>query len=99
MFSGIIGITSSTEDTTSEMETIVTNVWIQAGALGLLAISGWYMWWTERKERIELSHKYQQLIQKTLESNLELRGLLEELIEGLAVKDLLQEYIRSNVRE
>ncbi len=74
------------------MESILEAVWLQYGALGLLSISGYVLWWLERKERMKLAGDYYALFEITLESDKELRILLSQLVEGLSIKEMLTEY-------
>ena len=45
------------------MEQILSTALAQGGAIGLLVISGWVMFWLERKEKIRLQLKVEELLQ------------------------------------
>ena len=32
------------------MEDLLKSIWVQGGAFGLLGVSGWVVWWMERRE-------------------------------------------------
>ena len=72
---------------------ILQLTWLQLGAVGLLAASGWCMWWLTRKQLLELQEKYVELSEKTLVLNLELKSALEDIVEELSVGKLLNAYL------
>lgn len=72
------------------MEELIKSVYTQAGALGLLAISGWLLWWFERKERLKIQQKRDDLLETILNFMHEQKDTIEKISEGLAVQDLIR---------
>ena len=70
------------------MEELLKSVWAQAGAIGLLAASGWLSWWLERQERLKVQAKRDILLEQILTFMHEQRDTLEKVAEGLAVQKL-----------
>lgn len=80
------------------MEELLKSVWIQAGAMGILTISGWLMWWLERKERIQLLNNRLELSERFLNFMHEQKDVIEKLTEGLSVERLLRDKLESSGR-
>lgn len=80
------------------MEELLKSVWIQAGAMGILTISGWLMWWLERKERLELLRSRLELSERFLNFMHEQRDVIEKLTEGLNIERLLRDNLESSGR-
>lgn len=85
------------------MEDILKNVWLQAGAFGLLAASGWFIWWQEHKERKLLQDKYDALLERLLSFMNSQKDTVDKLSEGFAIQALLRDefnkYRDSNERK
>lgn len=73
------------------MEELLNNIWVQAGAAGLFSISGWAMWWLERKERLATQQKLDTSLERFITFMNDYKDLLEKVTEGLAVQKLLEE--------
>jgi hypothetical protein len=73
------------------MEELLKSVWAQAGAIGLLAASGWLTWWLERQERLKVQAKRDILLEQILAFMHEQRETLDKVAEGLAVQKLLND--------
>lgn len=80
------------------MEELLKSVWIQAGAMGILTISGWVMWWLERKERLDLVKTQRELSERFLNFMHEQKDVIEKLTEGLNVERLLRDKLESSGR-
>jgi hypothetical protein len=78
------------------MEELLRSVWVQAGAMGILTISGWLMWWLERKERLEILRHRLELSEKFLNFMHEQKDVIEKLTEGLNVERLLRDKLESS---
>lgn len=76
------------------MEALLSNVYAQAGAFGLLALSGWVVWYFERRERKVLFEKYDQVFRTSLRLNLELKKSVEALSETLELRKFIQDSTR-----
>lgn len=73
------------------MEELIRNAWLQAGALGLLAFSGWFIWYQEHKERIKLQDKYDSLLEKLLVFMNAQKDTVDKLAEGLSMQEILRD--------
>lgn len=73
------------------MEELLRTAWAEGGAVGLLAISGWLMWWFERKERIRLQLKVEDLLQSLTKFMDEQGKTIEDLADKLQVEQLLKQ--------
>lgn len=71
------------------MEELLKSVWAQAGAIGLLAISGWVVYYFERLERLKVQAKRDILLEQLLGFMHEQKDTIEKVAEGLAVQKLL----------
>lgn len=71
------------------MEELIRSVWLQAGAFGLLTISGYVLYYYERKKTSELEQNYLDMLRKSIELNMQLKETLRELSESLSVKDII----------
>lgn len=80
------------------MEELLKSVWVQAGAMGILTISGWLMWWLERKERLEILRNRLELSERFLNFMHEQKDVIEKLTEGLSVERLLRDKLESSGR-
>lgn len=80
------------------MEEILRSVWIQGGAIGLLIFSGYYLWWLERQERIRVQAKKDELTEKLLVFMESQKELVQDLVDGLDVKEMLRNEIIRNDR-
>lgn len=80
------------------MEEILRYVWIQSGAIGLLIFSGYYLWWLERQERIRVQAKKDELTEKLLVFMESQKELVQDLVDGLDVKEMLRNEIIRNDR-
>ena len=80
------------------MEELLKSVWVQAGAMGILTISGWLMWWLERKERLEILKNRLELAERFLNFMHEQKDVIEKLTEGLNVERLLRDKLESSGR-
>jgi len=72
------------------MEALLSNVYAQAGAMGLLTLSGWMLWLLERKERRALFEKYDQVFRTSLRLNIELKKSIETLANTLDLRKFIQ---------
>lgn len=72
------------------MEELIKSAYSQGGALGLLAISGWVLWWFERKERLAIQAKRDALLETILNFMNEQKDIIEKISEGLAVQELIK---------
>jgi len=68
------------------MEDIVQSFWLQLGAIGLFAISGWTMWWFERKERQSLQKRNDELYGDYLTIATDLKDMLMPIIHGMKIQ-------------
>lgn len=73
------------------MEELLKSVYAQAGAFGLLAISGWLMWWFERTERVKIQAKRDELLEIVLKFMSEQKDMIEKISDGLAFQSLLRD--------
>lgn len=73
------------------MEELLKNAWIQGGAVGLLIVSGWIMWWLERAERILVQQRRDSLLENFLKFMTDYKDLLEKISDGMTVQKLLKE--------
>lgn len=77
------------------MDTLLNNIYAQAGALGLLTISGWVMWYLERKERLSLQQKKDMMLEELIRFMSEQKDIIEKISEGLQIQELLRtEFIK-----
>ena len=72
------------------MEEILTNAWAQYGALGALTVTGWVMWWYERRERIRLRIKNEELIERLFTFVSDQKDLLEKIAESLSLRTFIE---------
>lgn len=72
------------------MEELIKSIYTQGGALGLLAASGWILWWFERKERLSIQQKRDALLETILNFMHEQKDIIEKISEGLAVQELIK---------
>ena len=72
------------------MDELIKSIYTQAGALGLLAASGWILWWFERKERLKVQQKRDELLETILTFMHDQKDSIEKISEGLAVQDLIR---------
>lgn len=72
------------------METILESVWLQAGAFGVLTTTGWFIWWLERKERLRLQEKIEELLPTITNFMSEQEKTIKDLSEGMAIEELLK---------
>lgn len=73
------------------MEQLLNSVWAQAGAIGLLAASGWIVYYFERIERLKVQAKRDILLEQLLAFMNEQKDTIEKIANGLAVQELLRE--------
>lgn len=73
------------------MEELLKTVWVEGGALGLLAISGWAMFWFERQERQRLQLKVEDLLQSLTKFMDEQGKTIEDLADKLQVEQMLKQ--------
>ena len=73
------------------MEELIKSVYVQAGALGLLAASGWILYIQERKERIKIQEKRDQLLETLLNFMHDQKDVIDKLAEGFAIDRLIRE--------
>jgi len=74
------------------MEELLNSIYAQTGALGLLAISGWMMWWFERKERLNVRTKYDEMYVNYMSITSELKDIMEPLNDYFDIKQLLEHH-------
>lgn len=63
------------------MEVLLEKVWLNAGALGLLTISGWAMWWFEHRERVSLTKERLDIFREMLALSSELKTTMDRILE------------------
>ncbi len=73
------------------MEELIGSVYAQAGALGLLAASGWGMYFLERKERIRIQLRRDELLEKLMTFMHDQKDVIDKLADGFALQKLIQE--------
>ena len=73
------------------MEVLLQSVWAQGGAIGLLIVSGWALFWLERKERMRLQLKVEDLLKSLTEFMDEQEKTIEDLADKLAIDQLLKQ--------
>jgi hypothetical protein len=73
------------------MEELLRTAWIQGGAFGLLVLSGWFMFWLERQERMRLQLKVEELLQSLTKFMDEQGKTIEDLTDKLQVEQMLKQ--------
>lgn len=80
------------------MDEILKNAWIQGGATGLLAISGWVLAYLVNQERKYVQARRDMLLEQILTFMNEEKDLLEKLTDRLDFQETLRKEIE-NLRE
>lgn len=78
------------------MQELLNSVWAQAGAIGLLAASGWIVYYLERLERLKVQAKRDILLEQLLTFMHEQKDTIEKVAEGLAVQELIRDEFNKN---
>jgi hypothetical protein len=74
-----------------KMESILNSAWAQGGAIGLLVVSGWILWWLERRERMQLQSKHEVFLEALFTFMNDQRDTLKDMAEKLALQEVLKD--------
>jgi hypothetical protein len=72
---------------------VVTDFYIQFGAVALLAGAGWGVSWLLYKNNTRLQNRYDELLLQVLKQNSDLNETMDKLTTGLKMEDLLAKYM------